>query len=323
MRALTQDSYGLDALAVREIPEPLPAKGQVLVRVSAAGVNPYDWHFAAGQPMIARPMMGGLGGPRPQVRGADLSGVVVAVGPGVTAFAPGDEVFGFGAAGTFAERAVANATRIAHRPVDLTHVEAAALPMAAVTALQFLRAAGLTAGQRVMITGAGGGIGHFAVQIAAAWGAHVTGVCSTRNVAMVRELGASEVIDYTREDVTAGEPRFDVVFTNAGRYPLRALGRVVVPGGLILTNDGSKAGLFGSMPDLLAAPLVSRFRPYRAMSVSASENAEDLAVLARMVDGGVLLPIVSATYPLDRAVEAIRQVAGAGHARGKLVVTLV
>ena len=247
----------------------------------------------------------------------------MATGPGVTAFAPGDEVFGFGAAGTFAERAVAAANRIAPRPVGLTHIEAAALPMAALTALQFLRAAGLTAGQRVMITGAGGGIGHFAVQIAAAWGAHVTGVCSTRNVAMVRELGASDVVDYTREDVTAGERRFDVVFTNAGRYPVRELGRVVVPGGLILTNDGSKSGVLGSMPELLAAPLASRFRPFRAMSVSASENSEDLAGLSRMVDDGALLPIVSATYPLDRAVEAIRQVAGAGHARGKLVVTLV
>jgi NADPH:quinone reductase-like Zn-dependent oxidoreductase len=322
MRALTQDRYGWDALAVRDIPEPLPAEGQVLVRVHAAGVNPYDWHFAAGQPLIARPMMGGLGGPRPAVRGADLSGVVVAAGPGVTTFGPGDEVFGFGAAGTFAELAVASAGRTAHRPADLTHVEAAAMPMAAITALQFLRAARLTAGQHVMITGAGGGIGHFAVQIAAAWGAHVTGVCSTRNVAMVRELGASDVIDYTREDVTAGERRFDVVFTNAGRYPVRALGRVVVPGGLVLTNDGSKSGLLGSMPDLLAAPLASRFRPYRAMSVSATESGEDLALLARMVADGVLLPIVSATYPLDRAVDAIRQVAGSGHARGKLVVTL-
>ena len=322
MRALTQDSYGWDALAVRDVPDPLPDKGQVLVRVHAAGVNPYDWHFAAGQPLIARPMMGGLAGPRPTVRGADLSGAVVAVGPGVTEFVPGDEVFGFGTAGTFAELAVAGVEHIAHRPADLTHVEAAAMPMAAVTALQFLRASGLKAGQRVLITGAGGGIGHFAVQIATAWGAQVTGVCSTRNVAMVRELGAVDVIDYTAADATAGEPRFDVVFTNAGRYSLRALGRVVVPGGVVLTNDGSKDGLLGSMPDLLAAPLVSRFRPYRAMSVSATESGEDLATLAAMVADGALLPIVSATYPLERAVEAVQQVAGSGHARGKLVVTL-
>ena len=175
MRALTQDSYGWDALEVRDVPDPLPGAGQVLIRVHAAGVNPYDWHYAAGQPLIARPMMGGLGGPRPTVRGADVSGIVVAAGPGVTTFAPGDEVFGFGAGGTFAELALAGVDRIARRPPEFTHVEAAALPMAAVTALQFLRAAGLTAGQRLAITGAGGGIGHFAVQIATAWGAHVDG----------------------------------------------------------------------------------------------------------------------------------------------------
>lgn len=323
MRALTQDRYGWDALAVRDVPDPVPGESQVLVEVHAAGVNPYDWHYAAGQPLIARPMLGGLGGPRPRVRGADLSGVVLRTGPGVTRFAPGDEVFGFGTGGTFAELAVADAGSIAHLPADLGHVEAAAMPMAAVTALQFLRAAELTAGQRIAITGAGGGIGHFAVQIAAAWGADVTGVCGPRNAAMVRELGASEVVDHTTDDITAGEPRFDVVFTNAGRYPLRALGRVLVRGGLLLANDGSRDGLLGPMPELALAPLLSRLRPYRVVNVEATRSGEDLAVLDGMVADGVLLPIVSATYPLDRAVDAIRQVAGQGHARGKLVVTLV
>lgn len=322
MRALTQDRYGWDALGVRDLPDPMPGAGQVLVRVHAAGVNPYDWHYAAGQPLIARPMLGGFGGPRPRVRGADLSGVVVAVGPGVTTFVPGDEVFGFGTGGTFAELTVAAASGLAHRPVDLTHVEAAAMPMAAVTALQFLRAARLSAGQRIAITGAGGGIGHFAVQIAAAWGAHVTGVCSGRNAAMVRELGAADVVDHTRADFTSGDQSYDVVFANAGRYPLRALGQVVTPGGVVLANDGSKDGLLGSMPDLLSAPLVSRFRPYQVVNVSMSESGADLATLAGMVTDGALRPVVSATYPLDDAVEAIRQVAGHGHARGKLVVTL-
>jgi NADPH:quinone reductase-like Zn-dependent oxidoreductase len=268
-------------------------------------------------------MMGGLKGPRPAVRGADLSGVVVAVGPGVTDFARGDEVFGFGAAGTFAELAVAGVDHIAHTPPGLTHVEAAAVPMAGVTALQFLRAAGLTAGQRIAITGAGGGIGHLAVQIARAWGAHVTAVCSSRNAELVRELGAADVVDHTREDFTEGERRFDVVFSNAGRYPLRALGRVTVPGGVVLINDGSRDGLFGSMPDMLAAPLVSRFSAYRVVNVEASRSGEDLAVLAGMVSDGALAPVVSATYPLERALEAIQLVAGQGHARGKLVVTLV
>jgi NADPH:quinone reductase-like Zn-dependent oxidoreductase len=322
MRVLTQDRYGWEALAVRDVPAPVPGARQVLVRVHAAGVNPYDWHFAAGQPLVARPMMGGLKGPRPAVRGADLSGVVVAVGPGVTEFARGDEVFGFGSAGTFAELAVASVDRIAHSPAGLTHVEAAALPMAAVTALQFLRAAGLTAGQRLAVTGAGGGIGHLAVQIARAWGAHVTGVCSTRHVDLVRELGAAAVIDYTREDFTEGEERYDVVFSNAGRYPVRALGRVTVPGGVVLVNDGSRDGLFGSMPDMLAAPLVSRFSPYRVVNVTATQSGEDLALLAGMVADGALRPVVSATYPLERALEAIQQVAGHGHAQGKLVVTL-
>ncbi|WP_129788081.1 NAD(P)-dependent alcohol dehydrogenase [Promicromonospora panici] len=323
MRALTQDRYGWDALGVRDLPDPVPGAEQVLVRVYAAGVNPYDWHYAAGQPLVARPMLGGFTGPRPRVRGADLSGLVVAVGPGVTTFAVGDEVFGFGVAGTFAELAVAAVDGLAHRPVDLTHVEAAAMPMAAVTALQFLRSAGLTAGQRIAITGAGGGIGHFAVQIATAWGADVTGVCSGRNAAMVRELGASDVVDHTRADFTAGDQRYDVVFANAGRYPLRALGQVVAPGGVVLANDGSKDGLLGSMPDMVSAPLVSRFRPYRVVNVALSESGADLAALAGMVSHGVLRPVVSATYPLDDAVEAIRQVAGHGHARGKLVVTLV
>ena len=322
MRALTQDRYGWDALGVRDLPDPTPGAGQVLVRVHAAGVNPYDWHYAAGQPLIARPMMGGVGGPRPRVRGADLSGVVVAVGPGVTAFAPEDEVFGFGTGGTFAELTVAAVSGLAHRPVDLTHVEAAAVPMAGVTALQFLRAAGLTAGQRIAITGAGGGIGHFAVQIAAARGAHVTAVCSGRNAAMVRELGATDVVDHTREDFTAGDQRYDVVFTNAGRYPLRALGQVVTPGGVLLLNDGSKDGLLGPMPDMLAAPLVSRLRPYRVVNVTATESGTDLAELAGMVADGALRPVVSATYPLVEAVDAIRQVAGQGHAQGKLVITV-
>lgn len=322
MRALTQDRYGWDALGVRDLPDPMPGAGQVLVRVHAAGVNPYDWHYAAGQPLVARPMLGGLGGPRPRVRGADLSGVVVAVGPGVTTFTPGDEVFGFGTGGTFAELTVAAVSGLAHRPADLTHVEAAAMPMAAVTALQFLRAARLTAGQRIAVTGAGGGIGHFAVQIATAWGAQVTGVCSGRNAAMVRELGAADVVDHTRADFTAGDERYDVVFTNAGRYPLRALGRVVVPDGVVLVNDGSKEGLLGAMPDMVAAPLVTRFRPYRVVNVSMSSSGADLAALAGMVTGGALRPVVSATYPLDDAVEAIRQVAGQGHARGKLVVTV-
>lgn len=322
MRALTQDRYGWDALGVRDLPDPAPGAGQVLVRVHAAGVNPYDWHHAEGQPLVARPMLGGFGGPRPRVRGADLSGVVAAVGPGVTEFAPGDEVFGFGTGGTFAELAVAAASGLAHRPADLTHVEAAAVPMAGVTALQFLRAARLTAGQRIAITGAGGGIGHFAVQIAAAWGAHVTGVCSGRSAEMVRGLGAADVVDHTRADFTAGDQRYDVVFTNAGRYPLRALGQVVVPGGVVLVNDGSKDGLLGPMPGLVAAPLVSRLSPYRVVNVSMSESGADLATLAGMVTDGAMRPVVSATYPLDDAVEAIRQVAGLGHARGKLVVTL-
>ena len=148
-------------------------------------------------------------------------------------------------------------------------------------------------------------------------------MCGPRNAAMVRELGAADVVDYTRDDVTAGDRRFDVVFTNAGRYPLRALGRVVVPGGVILANDGSKEGLLGPMPDMLVAPLVSRFSPYRVVNVSATDSGADLVALEGMVADGKLLPIVSATYPLDRAVEAIKQVAGHGHARGKLVVTLV
>jgi len=322
MRVLTQDRYGWDALAVREVPDPVPGAGQVLVQVHAAGVNPYDWHFAAGQPLVARPMMGGLGGPRPQVRGADLSGVVVAVGPGVTDFVLGDQVFGFGTGGTFAELALASVDEIAHRPADLGHVEAAAMPMAAVTALQFLRASRLTPGQHLAVTGAGGGIGHFAVQIAVAWGARVTAVCSGRNAAMVQELGAADVVDHTRADFTQGEVRYDVVFTNAGRYPLRALGRVTAPGGVVLVNDGSKDGMFGSMSEILAAPLVSRFSPYRVVNVEATPSGKDLEVLAGMVADGALLPVVSATYTLERALEAIQQVAGQGHARGKLVVTL-
>ncbi|MFI6428535.1 NAD(P)-dependent alcohol dehydrogenase [Promicromonospora sp. NPDC050880] len=321
MRALTQDRYGWDALAVREVPDPVPGTGQVLVRVHAAGVNPYDWHFAEGQPLVARPTMGGLRGPRPPVRGADLAGVVVGTGPDVTAFAPGDEVFGFGSGGTFAELALASEDALAHRPAELTPVEAAAVPMAGVTALQHLREAGLTAGQRIAITGAGGGIGHLAVQIAAARGARVTGVCSAGNAELVRELGAAETVDYAREDFTAGRRRFDVVLANAGRYPVRALGRVVVPGGLVLVNDGSKEGLLGPLPDLLSAPLVSRFSPYRVRNVTATSSGADLAVLAGLVTDGVLRPVVSATYPLDQAVEAVRQVAGHGHARGKLVVT--
>lgn len=322
MRAITQDRYGWDAVRLAEVPDPVPGTGEVLIRVRAAAVNPYDWHYLAGTPGIARlGMVGNLRGPNRPVRGVDVSGVVEAVGPEATRFAPGDEVFGFAYAGSFADLTVAPEKHLAAKPPALSHEEAGALPMAGVTALNGLRdAAGLQAGQRIAITGAGGGIGHLAIQLAKWLGAHVTAVCSAGSAGLVRDLGADEVVDYATTDFTSTGAKYDVVFSNGGQYTLRALGRAVTPGGLVLLNDGSKTGFAGPLGDLVLGKLLGPRLGIRVARFDGVADADDLALLAGLVADGTVRVEVSRTYPLEEAVEAVRQVAGRGHARGKLVV---
>lgn len=328
MKAIVQDRYGCaDSLELREIDRPEPGPGEVLVRVRAAAVNAYDWHVMRGDPYFARLTMG-LRRPRARVRGRDFAGVVEAVGDGVTRVRPGDEVYGDlgDADGAFAEYARVPEHGVDHKPAGLTFEQAAALPLAGNTALKGLRDLGeVSAGQRVLVNGASGGVGTFAVQLAKAFGARVTGVCSTRNVELVASLGADHVIDYTSEDFTAGEQRYDVVFDLVGNHPLAALRRAVAPGGrLVLSGGGVYEGgsLLGPMGLVLQGTVMSRFaKAHRVMLLSTAPDHRILASLRELVEAGSLTPAVDRTYPLREAAEAIRYVEHE-HARAKVVITV-
>jgi NADPH:quinone reductase-like Zn-dependent oxidoreductase len=321
MRAITQDRYGSpDVLELEELDRPVPKDDEVLVRVMASSANPRDWHLMRGLPLVARPQIG-LRKPKWSFPGSDVAGVVEAIGSGVTRFAPGDEVFANVESGGFSEYAVVPESILARKPANLTFEEAAVVPLAATTALQLLRHGGVREGRQVLIVGASGGVGSFAVQIAKALGAHVTGVSSTKNLELVRSLGADEVIDYTREDFTKSGP-YDVIVQLGGTTPARAFRRALTRDGALVLSSGEGGGRwFGPMGRLVASMLLSPFVSQKIGSKTAKASAEDLDTLRTMIERGEIRPVIEQTYPLSETPEAIRRVETA-HVRGKLAITV-
>jgi NADPH:quinone reductase-like Zn-dependent oxidoreductase len=323
MKAIVYDSYGPpEVLQLRELPDPELGETDVLIRVRAAAANPLDWFAFTGTPLIARPGLG-LRKPRSERLGADLAGVVAAVGPGVTGLTPGDEVFGT-AKGTFAELVVATeGGSIAPKPAGLSFEEAAAIPVAALTALQALRDKGsVQAGHQVLVNGAAGGVGTLTVQIAKAMGADVTAVCSSRNVDLVRSLGADEVVDYAREDFTRGVARYDLMIDVAGSRPWSQVKRVLRPNATVVIVGGPKANrMLGPLGHMLGMTAGSLFARQKTTFFISKENVPDLLVLKGMIEAGKVKPVVEQTYRLRQVPEAMAYL-GTGHVRGKLVITI-
>ncbi|WP_329109526.1 NAD(P)-dependent alcohol dehydrogenase [Micromonospora sp. NBC_01699] len=323
MRAIVQDRYGsAEVLALREIDVPGVGDGEVLVRVRAAGVDPGVWHLMTGLPYLVRPMFG-LRRPRNRVPGMDLAGVVEAVGPCVTRFAPGDEVYGTGR-GTYAEYTVAPEGRLAVKPANLTFEQAAAVPISGQTALAAVRGAGnVRAGQRVLVIGAGGGVGTYAVQLARAAGAHVTGVCSTSKIELVRSIGAADVVDYTREDITDRGHRYDVIVDTAGNRTLSHLRRAMTEKGTLLLVGGEASGgrLLQGFDRQLRALLLSPFVGQRLVPLVSVESTANLDTLRQFIEAGEVVPVVGRSYPLAELPDAVRDI-GSGHALGKIVVVI-
>lgn len=321
MKAIVQDVYGnSDVLKLREIPRPAPGDGEVLIRIRAAGVDQGVWHLMTGMPYLIRLFGYGFMKPRVPVRGREVAGVVEAVGAGVTRFQPGDDVFGT-CEGSFAEYVCAKESRLAQKPVSLTFEEAAAAPISAVTALQALRDAGqVAAGQKVLLIGAGGGVGSFAVQLAKAFGATVTGVCSTGKLAFVRSLGADRVIDYTRDDFTSAGVLYDIILDTAGNRPLSLLRKALAPRGTLVIVGGEGGGkLTGGFERSLGAPFVSLFSGQKLKGLVSTENYRDLEALASMIEAGSVKPAVDRVFPLAEAPAAVAYLHD-GRARGKVVV---
>lgn len=321
MKAIVQDRYGSpDVLELGEIDTPVVEDDEVLIRVHAAGTNPADWHFMRGEAYVIR-LMSGLRTPKNPVRGLDVAGRVEAVGENVTTLQPGDEVFGEGS-GTFAEYVCAEEDKVVTKPASLTFEEAAAVPTAAVTALQGLRdGEAVQPGQRVLINGASGGVGTFAVQIATSFEADVTGVCSTQNVEMVRSLGATHVFDYTQEDFTRSEQHYDLIFDLVGNRSLAELRRVLAPEGTLVLSSGDGGRWFGPAGSILKALVTSPFVGQRLRSFTATVHDEDLEDLSELLEGGTVAPVIDRTYELSETPEAIRYLE-AGHARGKVIITV-
>ena len=320
MKAVIQESYGgPDTLELREVPVPSPRRGEVLVRVRAAGIDRGTWHLMAGMPLVMR-LGFGLRGPRQPTPGRDLAGIVEAVGEGVTRFAKGDAVYGTGH-GSLAEFARAREDRLAAKPVSLSFEQAAAVPVSALTALQALRNAGRVApGQTVLVIGASGGVGTYAVQLAKAFGAEVTGVCSTTKVDLVRSLGADHVIDYTRSDLDDDARQYDLVLDIAGNRPVARLRRLLTPTGTLVIVGGEGGDRWtGGMQRQLGAVALSPLVRHRLAMLLSRENAADLVTLADLADQGAFRPAIDRTFTLDSAAKAMHHLE-AGHARGKVVV---
>jgi NADPH:quinone reductase-like Zn-dependent oxidoreductase len=325
MQAIVQDAYGsADVLELRDIDQPVPTDNEVLIRVQAAGLHRGDWHIMTGLPYLIRIVVPTLGLRRPKVpvRGMDVAGTVAAVGSNVTRFQPGDAVFGW-CDGSFAEYATAPEDQLAAKPANLSFEQAAAVPISGFAALQGLRDMGeVQAGQRVLVIGAAGGVGSFAVQMAKAFGAQVTGLASTTQVELVRSIGADDVIDYTREDVTDGTRRWDLILDTAGRRSLSQLRRALTPKGTLVIVGGEGAGrLMGGFTRNLRAPVLSRFVGQRLCMLASKERPEDLQTLWELLEAGKLTPRIGRTYPLREVPEAMRALE-AGHTRGKVVITV-
>jgi NADPH:quinone reductase-like Zn-dependent oxidoreductase len=323
LKAVVQDKYGNpDVMELKDIDRPVIGDDEVLVRVHAAAVNPPDWAGVHGVPYIVR-LAFGLRRPKLRVRGLDMAGVVDAVGKNVTDYRVGNEVFGRGV-GTFAEYAVAHQEHLVTKPGNITFEQAAGVAMSGLTALQALRdTGGIQPGQRVLIVGAGGGIGTFAVQIAKSFGTEVTGVCSASKRELVRSIGADHVIDYAREDFTRSDKCYDLVLDNVLQHSLRELLRSVDRKGTLVPNGGQfhKRWFASTGVLLIQAPLLSLVVPQRIRVCSESLNRDDLLVLRDLMASGKLTPVVGSTYPLSRAREAITYF-GEGHAEGKIVITV-
>jgi NADPH:quinone reductase-like Zn-dependent oxidoreductase len=323
MQAIVQDSYGsADVLELRNIDKPVPGDDEVLVRVRAAGVDRGVWHLMTGLPYLLRVAGYGLRAPRSRVRGREVAGVVEAVGRAVTRFRPGDEVMGV-SEGSFAEYACAREGKLARKPANLSFEQAAAVPVSGSTALQGLRDQGrLQSSQEVLVIGAAGGVGSFAVQLAKAFGAEVTGVCSTGQVDLVRSLGADHVVDYTREDVTDGSRRYDLVLDTAGRRPLSRLRRALTRRGTLVLVGGEGGDRWtGGMGRQLRALAIAPFVGQRLRVFVNKERHQELEQLTELIEAGKVTPVVGRTYPLDEAPEAVRDLV-AGHRGGKLVITI-
>jgi NADPH:quinone reductase-like Zn-dependent oxidoreductase len=322
MRAIVQERYGPpDVLELREVDAPALHPDRVVVRVVAASLNIYDWHMTSGTPYMAR-MVAGLAKPKRPIPGADVAGVVAHVGENVSGFSVGDEVYGDIGFGAFAEYASVNPKAISAKPAAVGFESAASVPLAGLTALQGLRdIGGLQAGQRVIVIGASGGVGTFAVQIAKALGAEVTAVCSTAKVEMVRSIGADRVIDYTKDDYTESERGYHLLFDNAGNRPWSKTHRVLADGGINVTVTGPKHAVMGPFRNLAFRKAVSRFGNKRFTWFTAAVKADDLDYLAGLLEAGELVPVIEETYPLPRLPEALAYL-GEGHARGKLVISI-
>jgi len=328
MKAIVQERYGSpDVLQLQDVDPPKAADNQVLVRVHAASLNARDWHLMRGDPYVARlmdPKTLGLRGPKIAIPGTDFAGRVEAVGSAVQRFRPGDEVFGE-VPGAFAEYVAVPEDLVAPKPATLSFEQAAAIPLAGNTALMGLRDLGrVQPGARVLVNGASGGVGTFAVQIAKALGAEVTGVCSTRNVELIRSLGADHVIDYTREDFTQAAKRYDLVFDLVGNRSLAELRRTATPAGMIVLSGGgvSRGGsLFGPVGLIIRGELMSRFADRRLKVLSVKPSAQNLAALTELVESGKVVPAIDRTYVLSEVPEAMRYLEGE-HARAKIIITV-
>lgn len=320
MHAIVQDRYGSpDVLELRQLPVPTPGAGQVLVQVRAASLNMFDWHVTSGTPRMAR-AIAGVRRPKHPVPGADLAGIVTAVGADVTRFRVGDEVIGDVGWGSFAAYAIAEQRQLAHKPANVSFEQAACVPLAGLTALQGLRDhAGVQSGQRVVINGASGGVGTLAVMIAKALGAEVTAVCSTAKIELVRTLGADRVIDYTLDDYTEIVRDQHVLFDNAGTRGWRQTSQVLAAGGINVTVTGPKRGWFGPMRDVIIRKVAAIGSGKRFTNFTASVKPDDLETLGGMLASGAITPVVERTYPLADTAAALRYL-GEGHARAKLVI---
>ena len=323
MRGIVQTGFGspADVLALQDLDRPAVADDAVLIHVHAASIHIGDVYGIRGLPRSMRPIFRAMRGPG-GVPGSDVAGTVSAVGENVTRFQPGDAVFGT-AKGGFAEYASAKHDVVALKPENLTFVQASAIGVSAFTALQALRHQGeLRAGQSVLITGASGGVGTFAVQIAKSIGANVTGVCSTRNLELVRSLGADDVVDYTQADYTHGEAKYDLILDNVGNHSLKDTRRALTPNGTLIPNGaGAPEGWFGGLGRPLKASIVSLFVKQQGRGFVSSANQEDLTTLTELAAAGTITPVIDRIHPLEEGIEAISRV-GEGHARGTSVITM-
>ena len=323
MKAVVYHAYGSpDVLRYEEVEKPTAGDDEVLIKVRAASINPLDWHFLRGTPYMVR-MMAGLRKPKVTRLGVDVAGQVEAIGRNVTEFKPGDEVFG-SCRGAFAEYVCASESVLVRKPDNVTFEQAASVPVASYTALQGLRDKGqIQPGQKVLINGAAGGVGTFAVQVAKSFGADVTGVCSTRNVDMVRSIGADRVIDYTQEDFTQNGQRYDLFFDCVGNHSLSAIRRVLNPRGIYMPAGGSSdRWMIGPLIRMMTSLVLSRFVSQKlVIFFLAKPSKEDLTIMRKLIETGKITPVIDRHYQLSEAPDAIRYLEE-GHARGKVIITL-